>query len=416
MPSETPSNRVVGASQLAIASLLGAVIALGVGTGCASRNAGGSAESAAAPEQAASNEKQGAEAVAVPSQNESIQVLSRNDTAARADESTAASTNASTKASTKTPTTPPASKPAPAPQDPNLSFEAATEPVIQRVAPRGAPAPAPADGAGAAPAVAMPPMIVQDDAMAIVNRALANVKDLRSLDCITLTESVGVPEHMRMSGLGLKRRVQLRFVQLDSISMPNFRITHLDQGPEGDVAGAVALFDGKRAILVDDRSRTYFDPGSEWLKVVGPHLPAIPRWYFVERAAAARMPDEVKASEILLPDLVGARILRTEELDGQACDVVEVFKSQNVVAEADGAAAGNTEVVDEIRYIETIHYARSDGMPRRVEIRMLSGPDGAITPGETTTMHYWGVVMNPEFAPSYFRAEPPEGYTAVSGN
>lgn len=215
-----------------------------------------------------------------------------------------------------------------------------------------------------------------------------------------------------MSGLGLKRRVQLRFVQLDSISMPNFRITHLDQGPEGDVAGAVALFDGKRAILVDDRSRTYFDPGSEWLKVVGPHLPAIPRWYFVERAAAARMPDEVEASEILLPDIVGARILRTEELDGQACDVVEVFKSQNVVAEGDTT----TEVVDEIRYTETIHYARSDGMPRRVELRMLSGPEGTITPGEVTTMHYWGVVMNPEFAPSFFRAEPPAGYTAVDGS
>jgi hypothetical protein len=31
-------------------------------------------------------------------------------------------------------------------------------------------------------------------------------------------------------------------------------------------------------------------------------------------------------------------------------------------------------------------------------------------------MHYWGVVMNPEFAPSFFRAEPPAGYTAVGAD
>ncbi len=394
--------------------MLGAVIALGGGVGCATRGGDASADSTA------TKVAQGtaSEPAATPAQSEPTQVLARNDTAARAEET--ATTKPETKPETKpgktakkAPSTPPA------PQDPGLSFEQHTEPVIQRPAPRTPPAPPPAaegkagEGkAGEGQALAFPPMIVQDDAMAIVNRALANVKELRSLDCITLTESVGVPEEMRMSGLGLKRRVQLRFVQLDSISMPNFRITHLDQGPEGDVAGAVALFDGKRAILVDDRSRTYFDPGSDWLRVVGPHLPAIPRWYFVERAAAVRMPDEIEASEILLPDIVGARILRTEELDGQTCDVVEVFKSQNVVAEGDTT----TEVVDEIRYTETIHYARSDGMPRRVELRMLSGPEGTITPGETTTMHYWGVVMNPEFAPSFFRAEPPAGYTAVDGS
>lgn len=410
MSSDTPSSRLPGATCLSLASLLCAVIALGGGVGCATRGGDASAEKAPATDSTAAKGTQGTEPepAATPAQSETIQVLSRNDTAARAEEPAKTKTKPE-QAAEKAPATP-------APQDPGLSFEQHTEPVVQRPAPRTQPAPAPAPAAegkaGDGQALAFPPMIVQDDAMAIIDRALANVKELRTLDCITLTESVGVPEEMRMSGLGLKRRVQLRFVQLDSISMPNFRITHLDQGPEGDVAGAVALFDGKRAILVDDRSRTYFDPGSEWLKVVGPHLPAIPRWYFVERAAAARMPDEVEASEILLPDIVGARILRTEELDGQACDVVEVFKSQNVVAEGDTT----TEVVDEIRYTETIHYARSDGMPRRVELRMLSGPEGTITPGEVTTMHYWGVVMNPEFAPSFFRAEPPAGYTAVDGS
>lgn len=311
-----------------------------------------------------------------------------------------------------TPTPEPATAPPPAAQGPEVVAQVVAQESIEQVEQRIAPRAAPSTPPVAVDAIAFPPMIVQEPAMAIVNRALARMKDLRSLECVTLTEQVGVPEEMRLSGLGLKRRVQLRFVHTDAISMPIFRITHIDQGPEGEVEGAVAVFDGKRAILIDHNSKAYFDPAGDWLKVVGPHLPAIPRWYFVERAAAARQPEEIEAAKMLLPDIVGARILRVEELDGQTCDVVEVFKVQSIVDEPDEAP----EVVDELRYTETIHYARSDGMPRRVVLRMLSGPAGTITPGETTTMHYWGVVMNPDFAPSVFRAEPPAGYTAVDGS
>jgi hypothetical protein len=316
------------------------------------------------------------------------------------------------------PPPPPPAAPVP-PKDPNGPVITPAEPVSPRVAPpqktvapavpaTTPPTAAPGTDSPTGPIV-LPPMIVQANAMAISQRALEAMKSLRTIDCITRTEQIGVPEQLRLSGLGLTRRAQLRFEHNDAVSMPLLRITQLTDTPAGVVEGPVAVFDGKKAMLIDDRDRTFVDPGEDWIAVVGPNLPAIPRWYLVERSNAVRTPEERKEAERFQTTVLGARILGTEELDGQLCDIVELYKSQPVFADTGGDGVG--EIIDEIRFTDTIHYARGDGMPRRVQMRMLSGPKGDITPGETTIMHYSKVVINEGLEKEFFSAKPPAGYT-----
>ena len=256
-----------------------------------------------------------------------------------------------------------------------------------------------------------PPLIVQADAMAIVERAREKLAAVRTLDCITLTERVGPPTARGDFGIGVRHRVQLRFERSDAISVPFFRITRIDSTSEGDVLGPTSIYDGRRSIVVHDADQSYFDPGAEWIRTVGPVIPALPQWFLSERAAAAqrktaaanRLPSPVE------PEVLGARVIAIEELDGQTCDVVELYESKAVISFSD--TNGAPEIVDERRYTVTTHFARSDGMPRRVVTRDLPGPGDSPAGMTTLTTHYMNMTVNPGFEAAYFSAVPPAGYT-----
>lgn len=244
-----------------------------------------------------------------------------------------------------------------------------------------------------------PPEIIHPDASAIIERAKGNLLTLRTIDCVTEPQASGGADS------GVRYRIQLRFDKSDAMSMPLFRITKLTKGADGEVAGPAAIFDGRKGVLVDDRDRSYFDPGTEWRQFLMGYMVELPRWYISERSAAIVKARTGRGLGPTAPALAGARLLKSEQFAGVDCDVVELYWIQAVKSAND---AGVEEVIDENRYTETIHYARTDGMPRKVEFRPLVAGDGAAAATRVTT--YEKVVINEGLEREFFSTNPPEGY------
>jgi len=276
---------------------------------------------------------------------------------------------------------------------------------------QGTPPAPPARPSPAQPASLAPPAIVQADAIAIVERARELLADVRSLACETMTEATGAAAAQAQFSLGVRHRVELRFERRDAVSVPLFRIARVDSADGGDVLGPTSIYDGTRAIIVDDRARTFLDPGRDWVRVAGPVIPALPQWFLRERARAAQLAQGAPPARPgpLEPEVIGARVVAVEDLDGVECDVVELYFIRSLVAMSD--EDGSLEVIDEQRYTETTHFARVDGMPRRIVTREIPEAGAAEGAESSLTVHFRGLSVNPDFGPSHFLAAPPAGYT-----
>ncbi len=300
----------------------------------------------------------------------------------------------------KRPAPQPAKVPAPAAKP-----EQEAKPAVEvKPAPDAAPAAAPAAPAAApaAPAAAqLPPLLVLPDAQAIVDRAVKQAKDIKTIDVVTCTNMVGVPENRQPAGVGKSRRVQLRFTQNDSASIPMMRVAEVVDGKVGEAF----IYDGRRAVLVNDEAKTFFDAGTDWFRIGSRAFPALPTWFVATRAKSFIGPRD-NANAGLEPVIVGARILRQETFDGVACDVVELLKSRDLYNPDIGNGEG--AVTDVVYTIETIHYGKTDGWPRKVVIQSVAER----TPtGEVVTSTYSGLKVNGDFDQTTFAAKGPEGYT-----
>ncbi|MEY3141902.1 MAG: hypothetical protein RLY21_395 [Planctomycetota bacterium] len=320
-----------------------------------------------------------------------------------------------------TPETKVVKKQAPAPAaQPEAKFEISTpqEPYYDQQAPSKPATPQPAKPEVAKPvvvkpeppaALAAPPLVTQPEAIAALERAREKLAGVRTIDFVSLTEATGEVA-ANIPGLGVRNRVQLRFQYDDAVSVPFFVITRIVETPSGEAIGARVIYDGQRAVILDDASRTFVDPGRAWFEVVGPNLSAIPQWYFKERMTLARRKPgaNVTGAGALEPELIGARILGVEQFDGQECDVVEFFYSKDIVkfSETDG----QPEVVDEQRYTETIHFARADAMPRKIVMRDIPHPSAPPGSGSTVTVQMVKVAINPGYEASFFDTSIPTGY------
>jgi hypothetical protein len=255
----------------------------------------------------------------------------------------------------------------------------------------------------------LPPLVVHPEAELIAERARETLKAIRTISCETMLEGSGASA-AGIEILGVWHRVQMRFQTQDGVSIPKFRITRIDRSAAGDVAGPTIVYSGSRALEFDERTQTYVDLGNNWFRAVGAALPALPQWILEERfknAQRARTPAGAPPNP-LDPVMIGARILRTEELDGQTCDVVEFFMERNLVSMTEEGAAGG--VVGKGLYIETIHYARSDSLPRRIVRQEIETPDTPGVGGDRITMNYAKFVLNPGYADEFFSANPPAGF------
>lgn len=255
----------------------------------------------------------------------------------------------------------------------------------------------------------LPPLVVHREAELIAERARETLKAIRTFSCETMLEGSGASV-AGIEILGVWHRVQMRFQTQDGLSIPKFRITRIDRSAADGIAGPTIVYSGSRALEFDERTQTFTDLGNNWFQAVGAALPALPQWVLEERfknAQRARTPAGAPPNP-LDPVIIGARILRTEELDGQTCDVVEFFMERNIVSMTEEGAAGG--VVGKGLYIETIHYARSDSLPRRVVRQEIETPDTPGVGGDRITMNYAKFVLNPGYADEFFDANPPAGF------
>ena len=285
-------------------------------------------------------------------------------------------------------------KPAPAKPEATKPEVALPEPVQPPVAP-------------AAPAA--PSLVKQPDAIAILERARKELAGVRTLDCVTITEATGEAANT-MPALGIRNRVQLRFQYDDAVSIPFFVITRVIETPTGEAYGPRSVYDGKRAVIIDDASKTFVDPGRNWFDVVGANLSAIPQWFFKERMTLARRKPgaNVTGAGALEAELIGARVLGVEQFDGQQCDLVEFYFSKNIVKFSE--TTGAPEVVDEQRYTETVHFARVDGLPRKVVTRDIATPGTPPGSGSTITAQFLKMKVNPGYEAPFFDLSIPAGY------
>ena len=116
----------------------------------------------------------------------------------------------------------------------------------------------------------------------------------------------------------------------------------------------------------------------------------------------------VTGAGALEAELIGARVLAVEPFDGQQCDLVEFYFSKNIVKFSE--TTGAPEVVDEQRYTETVHFARADGLPRKVVTRDIATPGTPPGSGSTITAQFLKMKVNPGYEAPFFDLSIPAGY------
>ena len=108
-------------------------------------------------------------------------------------------------------------------------------------------------------------------------------------------------------------------------------------------------------------------------------------------------------------DILAARVIGTETVDGELCDLVTTAVAFPQFAEGPGED-GKAQEPEFIRIFETYAFARKDGLPRRIQILSEvpgQGPFGK----EERMVYYRNVKMNEPLAAGVFSTKLPEGFT-----
>ncbi|MEI6475488.1 MAG: TlpA disulfide reductase family protein, partial [Planctomycetota bacterium] len=162
-------------------------------------------------------------------------------------------------------------------------------------------------------------------------------------------------------------------------------------------------FDGKGAVMIDEAKKCYTVSDAQWFQLLGQRAAALPQWYIENRMDMAAMggsPDDQ-------PKLVAATIVGEETLDGTPCDVVKVVRSMKLEGGEDDE--GKPVPAKEMRITETIAFARTDGLPRRVASATEIPGEEAMS-GMNTTATFNGVKSDPTMDDKTFATAAPAGY------
>ena len=259
-------------------------------------------------------------------------------------------------------------------------------PLMKPVAQDAAKQPAPAD-------------TIDPKAKAIHDKGVDAVKKLKAIELTSELKVDGVDMGMVPPELLDKTRVVLDFKTDGSSPMPFGRFT-MESMKDGKVTARFA-FDGKSALLVDETAKRYREGGQEWFMLLGQRAANLPQWYLENRMDLAAMGADA-------PTLVGATMVGEENLDGTACDVVRCVRTMklDVMEDEDGKPAAPREM----RMTETIAFARTDGLPRRV-MSKTEVPGEEAMAAMSTTVTFSGVKADPAADDKTFATAAPAGYT-----
>ena len=254
---------------------------------------------------------------------------------------------------------------------------------------QAAPAPAP-PAAATAPAKGAS---VDPKAKAIADRAKELARKLDGLETTTQLTVEGVDPSMLPPGATDPAMVALDFTKMPagSQAFPAFVMECTSAGKPAERM----VFDGNEAMVADAASKTYMKGGKDWQGMVGPRMMSFPGW-FIENRLGMEMPEGDG-----MPKIVEVSVVGEETVDGKVCDLVSTVRT--VTPEAMGDEEGGPQ--GEIRLVETVAYAREDGLPRRVTQSQSAG-------GESMkfTTSFANLKANPKHPEGRFSTAAPEGY------
>jgi thiol-disulfide isomerase/thioredoxin len=159
-------------------------------------------------------------------------------------------------------------------------------------------------------------------------------------------------------------------------------------------------------------AKTYAS-SDDMMQLMGASIMALPQWILEQRAAAN--PGGEQGGLMMPPStIVSAALAGVETIDDLECDVVKVVRELDMSGlVVDGDAPEG--MPQKMLLNETIAFARTDGMPRRLSMMPVMDelPDDEMgTPvGPSTT--WTAVTVNSELAPEVFSTAAPEGFAKV---
>ena len=246
---------------------------------------------------------------------------------------------------------------------------------------------------------------ISPEAAAILDRSSAVLLALRTFEAVTETKGKAFVEEVP-PGIDVgPARVALRFRSQDGVTMPHMRIETLGAGRDAEPT-RIAAFDGKSSIAIDVPARQ-FNAARGFSALTLLDYSAMPRWAIEARTKAALKAAKRDAG-VLMSRRVAARVLGTETIDGEECDVVGSVLVIDAFT-SDPSGGGSMDQRKAVRMLETIAFARKDGLPRRIVTASENpgeGPYGAV---EVTSL-YSNVRFDATLDDAAFAPKPPEGF------
>ena len=253
-------------------------------------------------------------------------------------------------------------------------------------------------GTQAATAAANPADTIDPKAKAIYDASVAAAKKVTSFDGVTQMK-MEIPKGEELPpGFGEPARFVMMFDENDGNGVKGFRLEVLK-----DAKPTRIITNTEDSTAVTDLSaKTFIDLGKNMNPVMEDVIQHFPRWIMEQKMGSEEEDAPKPVSFTLEPE---------ETVDGTPCDVVRVVRQMTLEPQPDGDAEDGEKLTPQtVRFTETIAFARSDNMPRRLaESNNMSEMGG---PPPTTTT-YSNVKINSTIDPALFTQKMPEGFTKV---
>ena len=258
-----------------------------------------------------------------------------------------------------------------------------------------------ASGTPAAKADANPADTIDPKAKAIYDASVAAAKKVDSFDGVTQMK-MEIPKGEELPpGFGEPARFVMMFDAKDGNGVKGFRLEVLK-----DAKPTRIITNTEDSTAVTDLSaKTFMDLGKNMNPVMEDVIQHFPRWIMEQKMGG----DEEDA-----PKAVSFTLEPEETVDGTPCDVVRVVREMTLQSDNDAEDGADKMTPSTVRFTETIAFARSDNMPRRIveTNSMNDGPMGGPPPSTTT---YSNVKINSTIDPALFTQKMPEGFAQGRG-
>ena len=255
-------------------------------------------------------------------------------------------------------------------------------------------------------AAARPGDVIDPAAKAILDRAEKAAMDLNVLELITEYQAKMLDGTEPPAGSNVApAKVLVQYNRRDAFSMPRMRVEPVDPS----AGGMVVIFDGDGSAVLDLGKKLWFPTRTGFAEEAQPALLSLPRWVIDRRSKGfikARNGGKVRPGG---NELVVARILGTEVLDGEECDVVACAIAYRLFEDGEESQIepGPPKYA---RIFETVAVARKDGIPRRIHVVAEvpgRGPNG----NEERTTLYTKVKVDAPLPSVAFGLAKPEGFS-----